>query len=133
MVRDDEVERIAIMEATNYEETRGWIVESVEADDRGYDLISRRFHPEDPQTAVEVRFIEVKGRAGIGEVALSANEYKTAQRLQGDYWLYVVYNCKFIPDLHLVNDPARLGWKPIRVIEHYHISADELLKAENLP
>ena len=39
------------------------MVESVEADNRGFDLISRRPHPEDPKTAIEVRFIEVKGRA----------------------------------------------------------------------
>jgi len=39
-------------------------------------------HPEDPKTAIEVRFVEVKGRAGVGEVALSSNEYKTAERLE---------------------------------------------------
>ena len=33
-----------------------------------------------------MRFIEVKGRAGVGEIALSENEYRTAQRLKGDYW-----------------------------------------------
>jgi len=35
----------------------------------------------------------VKGRAGVGVVALSENEYRTAQRLKADYWLYVVFNC----------------------------------------
>ena len=83
----DEIERIAVQEAIRYEESRGWVVESVEKDNRGFDLISRRMHAEDPQTAVDVRFIEVKGRAGIGEVLLSDNEFKTAQRLSNDYWL----------------------------------------------
>ena len=62
-------------------EGAGWQVESVEAENRGFDLISRRPHPEDPKTFIEVRFIEVKGRAGVGEIALTANEYKTAERL----------------------------------------------------
>jgi superfamily II DNA or RNA helicase len=83
MVRDEEIERIAVAEAIRYEEARGWVVESVEDENRGFDLISRRPHPEDPKT-----FIEVKGRAGVGVVALSENEYRTAQRLKGDYWLF---------------------------------------------
>jgi hypothetical protein len=36
------------------------------------------------QRTVETRFIEVKGRAAVGEIALTANEYKTAQRLSDD-------------------------------------------------
>jgi hypothetical protein len=131
MVRDDEVERIAVAEATRYEEERGFVVESVEADNRGFDLISRRPHPQDPDTFVEVRFIEVKGRAGVGEVALSSNEFKTAQRLAEDYWLYVVYNCASTPDLHVIRDPAKLGWKPVVRVEHYHLGAKEILRSGN--
>ena len=130
MVRDEEIERIAVQEAIKYEEARGWAVESVEADNRGFDLISRKPHPHDPKTFVEVRFIEVKGRAGVAEVALSANEYKTAQRLAGDYWLYVVYNCAETPELHVIHDPARLGWKPVVRVEHYHLGAKEILSAD---
>ena len=111
MVRDDEIERIAVEFATRHEEARGWQVESVESENRGFDLISRRPHPEDPKTFIEVRFIEVKGRAGVGEIALTANEYKTAERLKGDYWLYAVFNCGAKPELHVIQDPAhaRLG------------------------
>ena len=108
MVRDDDIERIAVQKAIEYEQARGWQVVSVEQEDRGFDLISRRPHPEDPQTAIEVRFIEVKGRASVGEVALSANKYKTAERLKKDYWLYVVYNCGTSPEIHTVQDP--LAW-----------------------
>src|SRR5208337_2921910 len=85
MVQDAEIERIAVEHVIAYERSRGWEVESVETENRGFDLISRRPHPEDPKTFVEVRFIEVKGRAGVGEIALPANEYKTAQRLKSDY------------------------------------------------
>ncbi len=51
MVRDDEIERIAVDFAIQHEEARGWRVESVEKENRGFDLISRRPHPEDPKTA----------------------------------------------------------------------------------
>ena len=113
MVQDAEIEKIAIRHVIAYEESRGWQVESVESENRGFDLISRRSHPEDPKTFIEVRFIEVKGRAGVGEIALTANEYKTAQRLKNDYWLYTVFNCSGEPMLHTIQDPARLGWKPV--------------------
>jgi hypothetical protein len=130
MVRNDEIEKTAVQAVVAYEEARGWEVESVEADNRGFDLISRKPHPEDPQTAIIVRFIEVKGRATVGEVALTANEYKTAERLKDDYWLYVVFNCSTEPEVHTVQDPARLGWEPLVTIEHYHVGAEEILGAE---
>jgi superfamily II DNA or RNA helicase len=129
MVRDDEIERIAVEAVIAYEEARGWRVESVEKDNRGFDLISRRPHSEDPQTAIEVRFIEVKGRAAVGEIALTANEYKTAERLKKDYWLYAVFNCGSKPEIHSVQDPVRLGWEPIMKIEHYHVEIGDILKA----
>ena len=131
MVRDEEIERIAIEEARKYETSRGWEVESVEADNRGFDLISRKPHPHDPKTFTDVRFIEVKGRVAIGEVALSFNEYKTAERLKKDYWLYAVFNCGSKPELHAVQDPARLGWEPIVKIDHYHTSAEEIIGGES--
>jgi hypothetical protein len=129
MVQDEEIERIAVQAVIAHEEARGWRVQSVEQESRGFDLISRKPHPEDPQTAVEVRFIEVKGRAAVGEIALSSNEYRTAERLKEDYWLYVVYNCASKPEVHLVRDPSRLGWKPMMKIEHYHLGADGILGA----
>lgn len=130
MVRDEEIERIAVEEAIRHETERGWVIESVEADNRGFDFISRKPHPHDEKTFTDVRFIEVKGRVGIGEVALTSNEYKTADRLKRDYWLYVVFNCGTKPELHPVQDPARLEWEPIVMIEHYHTSPESILKAE---
>lgn len=129
MVRDEEIERQAVAAVFAHEQARGWQVESVEAENRGFDLISRRQHPEDPKTFVEVRFIEVKGRAGVGEVALTGNEYKTAQRLKNDFWLYVVFNCARTPEIHAVQDPARLGWQPVVKVEHYQVRAKEILEA----
>jgi hypothetical protein len=129
MVQDEAIEKMAVAAVIAHEEARGWKVESVEQDSRGFDLISRKPHPEDPQTAVEVRFIEVKGRAGVGEIALTSNEYKTADRLKKDYWLYVVYNCSSKPEIHPVQDPSRLGWEPMVKIEHYHVGAEKILGA----
>ena len=40
------IEQIAIETVTAYEEARGWRVESVEKENRGFDLISRRSHPD---------------------------------------------------------------------------------------
>ena len=129
MVRDEEIERIAVRAVIAHETARGWVVESVEQENRGFDLISRRPHQEDPATAVEVRFIEVKGRAAVGEIALTSNEYKTAERLKRDYWLYAVFTCATTPKVHLVQDPARLGWQPVVQIEHYHVGAEQIITA----
>jgi superfamily II DNA or RNA helicase len=79
MVRDEEIERIAVAEATRHETARGWVVESVEKDNKGFDLISRKPHPHDEKTFTDVRFIEVKGRARVGDVALTASFRPTLQ------------------------------------------------------
>jgi superfamily II DNA or RNA helicase len=128
LVRDDEIERIAVDAVIAHEEARGWTVESVERDNRGFDLISRRPHPEDPKTALEVRFIEVKGRSVIGEIALTSNEYRTAQRLKKDFWLYAVFNCGSTPEIKIVQDPAQLDWQPIVKIEHYHVNPQAVIR-----
>jgi len=127
MVSDREIERIAVEAVIAYEEARGWLVVSVEKENRGFDLISRKPHPEDPNTAIAVRFIEVKGRSRVGEVALTTNEYKTAERLKKDYWLYVVFNCASTPEVRPIQDPVQLGWEALVKIEHYHVDAEKIL------
>jgi hypothetical protein len=39
------------------------------------------------------RGIEVKGRAGIGDVELTENEWAKACNERDRYWLYVVFDC----------------------------------------
>jgi superfamily II DNA or RNA helicase len=125
MVADPEIERIAVNFVIAHEEAQGRVVESVEADNRGFDLISRRPHPEDPKTAIDVRFIEVKGRSSHGEIALTSNEYRTAQRLAKDYYLYVVLHCATRePSLNIFQDPSKLDWQPIVKVEHYRLRVD---------
>ena len=122
------IERIAVQAAIAFEEAKGCKVESVESDTRGFDLVSRRPVSDIERGQIETRFIEVKGRASRGEIALTANEYKTAQRLGDDYWLYVVFNCASQPQLTTIQNPARFDWEPLSKIDCYRIGAEAILK-----
>ena len=51
------ISRIAIRLAIAHEEACGRVVESVESENRGFDLISHRPHPEDPKTFEEIIFL----------------------------------------------------------------------------
>jgi superfamily II DNA or RNA helicase len=127
MVSDPEIERIAVQHVIAHETALGRVCESVEADNRGFDLISRKLHPEDPKTAIDVRFIEVKGRSHTGDIALTTNEYNTARRLRKDYWLYVVFHCASpVPSLNILNDPSTLDWQPMVKVEHYRLKQDSV-------
>ena len=75
----------------------------------------------------------IAGRAGVGIVALSDNEYRTAVRLKADYWLYAVFNCGGTPELHAIQNPARLDWKPIVTVEHYRLDAAAISRASTTP
>ena len=126
-LRFAEIEHIAVRAAIVFEEARGCRVESVESDARGFDLVSSRFRSADSHEQIETRFIEVKGRAGVGEIALTANEYKAAQSLGDEYWLYVVFNCAFDPQVTAIQNPARLEWEALSKIDCYRIGAEGLL------
>lgn len=127
MVNDPEIEKIAIEMVRQYEQSRGWQVTSVESENRGFDLISQRQHPEDPNS-VEFKYIEVKGRAGIGEISVTANEFKTAERLEDDYWLYVVYHCSTRPEIHRIQNPSRLNWQAVVQVEHYKTTPAQIIE-----
>ena len=96
---DPEIEHIAVRASIEYERRQGRKPVSVEEENCGWDVTSL-------QGGQVTRYIEVKGRAGVGGVALTPNEWIKAQRFGKDYWLYVVENCKTKPDLHLIQDPA---------------------------
>jgi len=106
---DSNVEAKAMQWVRAYEETLGAIVYDVSTAERallagleawpGFDLHSHR--PSGEHLA-----IEVKGRAGIGDVELTENEYIKACNLRDRYWLYVVFECaKSAPRLLRVQDP----------------------------
>ncbi len=85
--------------ALEYERAQGRSPEDVSSENLGYDLRS---------TAADgaVRSIEVKARARTGAVALTPNEWLMAQRLGGEYWLYVVEHAATTAELHTIQDPA---------------------------
>jgi hypothetical protein len=66
----------------DYERKNGRIPEDVYWENLGFDIRSR----EDSET----RYIEVKGRARAGFLALSPNKWIKARRLGNQYWLYIV-------------------------------------------
>jgi len=96
---DSEVERVGMEVCMNYERAEGRHPEDVSAANVGYDI---RSTGEDGSP----RYIEVKARARFGNVALTPNEWITAQKLGGSYWLYVVVNAASTPELYLIQDPA---------------------------
>lgn len=93
---DAAVEAVAVQVARVYEEACGAIVRDVSTaalamkaglgEHPGFDLHSR--HPDGTE-----RCIEVKGRAEIGDIDVSENEWAKACNLRDQYWLYVVYSC----------------------------------------
>ena len=95
-----DAELIAVRVAIEHERERGAEVEDVSNPQlkKGFDLESR--HPNG-----EVRYIEVKGRAGTASVELTENEWRQAANHGDRYWLYVVYHCDTIPQLHRCQDP----------------------------
>jgi hypothetical protein len=106
---DAEVERIAMGLAQAFEEAAGAIVTDVSTpplaraaglnDNPGFDLLA--IYPDGQRRA-----IEVKGRAGTGDVEVSSNEWARAANLRDGYWLYAVYECATpAPRLARVQDP----------------------------
>ncbi|MCS7007832.1 MAG: DUF3883 domain-containing protein, partial [Gaiellaceae bacterium] len=127
MVRDPVIEAIAMREAMAFEESNGWEPEDISKENRGFDILSRR------RGDVGVRFIEVKGRSSLGPISLTSNEYRTAQRLGEDFWLYAVFDCgSEAPRLIRVQDPARLGWEPVVTVEHY-TAPPQVIEEAGLP
>lgn len=106
---DAEVERVAMDLAKAFEEAAGATVRDVSTpalaraagltDNPGFDLLAI-------YESGERRAIEVKGRAGTGDVEVSSNEWARAANLRGGYWLYAVYDCATpAPRLSRVRDP----------------------------
>jgi len=104
---DKNIEAIAMRVAINYEvdkhKAKVFDVSSPHLA-RGYDLESHRANS-------EKIVIEVKGRAGRGQVHLTENEWPTAANVREKYWLYVVTDCATEPRLFRVQDPVRLAFK----------------------
>ena len=91
------------------------------ADWPGFDLLSVR-------PGGERRAVEVKGRAGAGEIEISENEWAKACNLREGYWLYAVFDCTGPrPRLVRVRDP--FGRLRARAKIGVAIAESELLSA----
>ncbi len=130
---DAEVEAVAMNVAISWEEGLGADVKDVSRPDLarkagltdwpGFDLLSLRH-------SAERLAIEVKGRAGSGNVELSENEWAKACNLRAGYWLYVVFDCaKPHPRLVRVRDPFVKLLARGRESLVYSIPQSELLQA----
>ncbi|HIE29752.1 TPA: DUF3883 domain-containing protein [Candidatus Poribacteria bacterium] len=108
MRRDDEVERIAMEVAMQYEQNRGWTPYDVSMNGEHYDIRS-----ESP--IGEKRFIEVKGRAGTGAIVLTAPETDKLRQLDDRAFLYIVTFCKTEhPCLRIIQNPiSHLTLEPL--------------------
>jgi len=98
----------------------------------GFDIRAHRVIDEKTGD-LEVRRIEVKGRARGQPVRLTVNEWYKAQQLAETYWLCVVWDpLGENPELVSVKNPAaRLDHakREIMATRHYEISADALIQA----
>lgn len=118
MVSDEEIERIGMKVAMDFERKEGRIPEDVSKENLGYDIKSRGEN--------EVRYIEVKARVDEGSVALTPNEWYMAKRFGDKYYLYVVVNCGKSPELYIIKNPSATI-KPEEKIEvvRYIVSPEE--------
>jgi len=98
MFPSEEIEKIGMKIAIEYEKSQGREPEDVSKENLGFDIRSKGKD--------EIRYIEVKARADEGAVALTPNEWFKAQRFKDQYWLYVVFNAKTNPTLLIINNPV---------------------------
>jgi superfamily II DNA or RNA helicase/DNA-binding XRE family transcriptional regulator len=127
---DAKTDEVAMALAWAFEESAGALVKDVHtpelaraaglSDNPGFDLWSIR--------PVEKRSIEVKGRAGVGEVEVSSNEWARACNLRNGYWLYVVYDCA-TPNPRLVRIQDPFGLLLAKAKGSVLISAKQILEA----
>lgn len=122
MEESGEVEEAGMRAAIEYEMNHGRKPEDVHLQNLGFDI--RSIGP------MEIRYIEVKARATEGRIALTPNEWMTAQRFGDNYWLYIVTNALKDPKLHIIRNPA-MNLKPVEEIEvvRYIVEKDEWKKA----
>ncbi len=93
----EEVEKVGMKIAMDYEKSCGRIPEDVSGENLGYDIRSKG--------KSEIRYIEVKARADTGDIVLTPNEWFKARRFKEDYWLYIVENALKKPILYVIQNP----------------------------
>lgn len=119
MASDEEIERIGMQVAMDYERKEGRNPEDVSKEKLGFDIRSTGKD--------EIRYIEVKARADYGPVALTPNELLKAKRFKEQYWLYVVFNATGKPELVKIRNPAeKLRYEEKIEVVRYIVPLDEI-------
>jgi len=122
MASDEEIEKIGMQAAFEYEKKQGRFPEDVSLENLGFDIRSK-------DTQGNIRYIEVKARAKTGDIALTQNEWFKAQRFGDDYYLYVVFNASENLQLLIVQNPARNLKAQERIeIVRYLINGEDILR-----
>ena len=124
MIENIESEKTAMDVAMAFERLRGRTpIDVSRTVGLGYDIKSSDLN--------ETRYIEVKGRYKVGQVALTRNEWFKAKQMGSDYYLYVVWNTLDTPASQLqpmiIRDPAN-NTNP-KADTYYVIDADDIRKA----
>ena len=108
-VSTEEIEKIGMEIAMEYEKFCGRNPEDVSKENLGYDIRSKG--------KGEIRYIEVKARADTGDILLTPNEWFKARRFKNDYWLYIVENTAKNPSLYIIQNP----WDNLKVSEKVEV------------
>ena len=106
MQSDEEIEKIGMQVATEYEKRNNRKPQNVSLENLGFDIRSIDMNG-------NTRYIEVKARCQTGDISLTQNEWFKANRFGDDYYLYVVFNAINQPELKIIKNPV----KNLNVIE----------------
>jgi len=122
MQSDREIEQIGMDVAMRYEMDNQRVPEDVSLQNLGFDIRST------DRDGI-VRYIEVKARASMGDVALTQNEWFKAQRFKDDYYLYVILNAATNPELIVIQNPAeRLNPEERVEVVRYIVSEEQIIE-----
>lgn len=123
---DEEIEKIGMQIAIEYERNHQRNPVDVSSENLGFDIRST-------DKEGTVRYIEVKARAEVGDVALTQNEWFKAKRFGDDYYLYVVFNAASKPELKIVRNPVENLEAEERIeTVRYLLKSQEIIKQGNV-
>lgn len=119
MQNDPDVEAAGMRVAMAHETNAGRVPEDVSKENLGFDVRSS-------DADGNVRYIEVKARAGEGTVALTTNEYCQASQMGESYYLYVVWNATSPGACPLIFQNPTRALDVKREVVRYFISPEEI-------
>ncbi len=109
----------AMQVAMEYERNHGRFPADVSKTGVGYDVRSEGSNG-------EVRYIEVKGHASMGDVTLYYTEWQMAHRMGEEFFIYEVDHALTDPQLRIVRDPVGNGIEPTERVVEYHVPSAQL-------